>query len=450
MKSFFANYNKIFKDYNILEFNYQWFKWGGLFHDKLPLFSVKRHRGIFLQIVRHFYFLFRFFSTKSRKIIKTDVLAFYETSNQKKVIIDVCEHIKEFKQIRLLVLDCFSKAVKSEETFLVTFNILDVVLGIIYGLINCFNIIRKLNNIDNRLYKNQLSDFLSAYAWTSYFLRILVVSRPSCVIIANDHNPSNRSLIAVCNILNIKTIYIQHASITRFMPPICCDLNFVYGSATKDLYGEIRKIESNPSYFIKDHHEIILSGVQKNLYNTFSIVNNTKTAIGIAINHDDPIQSVKNLIDKLSIKTKSNIILRFHPSQEKESIKVLYNTFRNYNNVLVSNPLEMNLGEFFSKVKLVIAGNSGILLDAIINNLPTFYFKFDTDSFDDFYYFVKYRLTTEKNIEELSKIDFDNDNFNYPDSKDILYFDNSFNNAFSFKESKFIANKIFNSYLNMK
>jgi hypothetical protein len=114
MKSFFANYNKIFKDYNILEFNYQWFKWGGLFHDKLPLFSVKRHRGIFLQIVRHFYFLFRFFSTKSRKIIKTDVLAFYETSNQKKVIIDVCEHIKEFKQIRLLVLDCFSKAVKSE------------------------------------------------------------------------------------------------------------------------------------------------------------------------------------------------------------------------------------------------------------------------------------------------------------------------------------------------
>ena len=448
MNSFIANYNKIFADYNILEFNYQWFKWGGLFHEKLPLFSVKRHRGIFLQIVRHFYFLFRYFSTNSRKIVKNDVVAFYETSNQKKVIIDVCEHIKEFKQIRLLVLDCYSKSIKSEDTVLVTFNILDVVLGFIYGLINSFNIIRKLSNIDNRLCKNQLSDFLSAYAWTSYFLRILLASRPSCVILANDHNPSNRSLIAVCNILNIKTIYIQHASITRFMPPICCDLNFLYGSATKDLYEEIRKIERNPSYFIKDHYEIILTGVQKNSYNTFSVVNNSKNAIGIAVNQDDPIQSVKNLIDKLSINSKSRIILRFHPSQEKESIKVLYNTFRHYDNVLISSPIEMNLGEFFSKVKLVIAGNSGILLDAIINNLPTFYFKFDTASFDDFYYFVKYRLTTEINVEEIIKIDFDN--FNNVDARDILYFDNSFNNTFSFKESKFIANKIFNTYLNKK
>lgn len=448
MHSFLSTYNRIFAHFNILDFNYQWFKWGSLFHDKLPMFSLKGYRGVFLQLVRHLYFLLRFFFVKAVKISKADIIAFYETSNQKKAIINVCEHIKKSQQLRLLVIDGLNRSENSKDIVLVSFSFLDVVFGSVYGLLNCYKIIDELNKIDNRLSKNQLSDFLSTYAWVSYFLRILIISRPSCVILSNDHNPSNRSLIAACNVLNIKTIYIQHASITRFMPPICCDLNFLYGHATKDLYEQIGSKDDSLSHFTKKHYEIILSGIQKNSNNTFRGNIKTKEAIGIAVNHDDPILSIKNLIDKLSESYESSIILRFHPSQGKDSIKRIFDTFKHYKNVVITSPHEMSLAAFFSEVKLVIAGNSGILLDSIINKLPTFYFRFDRNSFDDFYCFVKFKLITELSIEDISNKNFQTDVFNQLNIRDIQYFDNSYNNNLSFKETEFISNTIINRYFN--
>ncbi len=439
-------YNKLFSEFEILEFNYQWYKWGAEFHDLLPLFSNRKYSGLFFQTLRHFYFLIKNFCLIKKNVKKCDFIVFFETANQKKVLIDVCKGLVENKNSKILIIDAYDN---NNEYQNVRFDIFDIFYGIYFAFKGLYCIFKKVKNIDTRIASNQLSDFLSPYVWARYFIQLLIKTRPKFVLLSNDHNPSNRTLIAICNLLEIKTIYIQHASITKFMPPICCDINFLFGKSTQDLYSEISFSSSYYSKFDKSDYKIVLSGIQKKRpINISTTKSEIKSVIGIAINHDDPINEVQKLIDELIKSHELEVILRYHPSQSIESIRAINTIFSNYNNVSIIPPNEMSIEIFFSNIIFLIAGNSAILLESTTNLTPSFYYRFDQNGMNDMYNFVKNGLVKELNYDSLSKLNL-NELRNYElDNSRIQYFDYSYNNIICYNESAYIANYISINLLN--
>ena len=435
-------YLKIITQYNILDFNFQWYKWGKLFHEKFTLFSKNKHQSIFLQILKLLYFNLRFLTIKKKRYRKCDVLFFYETSNQKKALKNISEKLV-YNNINVLVLNGMTRKSNQIYESSVSFNIFDLLFSIHYITINLKNIISNLKKIDKQLIKYQLSDFLAPFIWIYYFIDIIESTKPKLVVISNDHNPSNRSLISVCNIFQIKTVYIQHASITPFMPPICCDMNFLYGRATKDIYFKINNSDESNSNFKKRNFEIIYSGIQKYNFDYFFTKDNSELLkIGIAINQDDPISEIKLLIDRiLHFKKKSKIILRYHPGQSSDSKKIIYKYFGGLKNIEISNPNIMNLNDFFKKITFLIAGNSGIILDSVIRMKPTYYFMFDKSSIYDVYQFIKYGLVEEIKDDNILLI-LTKKCYNIHNKDNIKYFDETFDTKFSGDEINLICHKI--------
>lgn len=86
------------------------------------------------------------------------------------------------------------------------------------------------------------STFCSVYTYLSYFYRVLSQVRPGFVITANDHNVPNRCMLAVAHHLGIKTVYLQHASVSNLFPALRVNYAFLDGQCALDTY---RKCELN-------------------------------------------------------------------------------------------------------------------------------------------------------------------------------------------------------------
>lgn len=237
---------------------------------------------------------------------------------------------------------------------------------------------------------NQYYDLLfSVNGSYSECYRIIKRNKPKAIIFSNDHLVISRALLLAANDLRINTYYIQHASISKYFPPLEFTYSLLEGQDSLDKYtkcsnGNIDSI-------------IYLVGMSK--FDDYSDQKNKKEKIenlGIAFNLVDSVNDVYETA--ISIKKaypNLKIVVRPHPADRRD-----FSLFKR-TDLEWSDPNEEDAFKFLIGIDGLIAGDSNIHLEATLLNITSIYYKYDGVQ-SDYYGFVKNGLIdSSKNIAEL-------------------------------------------------
>ena len=126
----------------------------------------------------------------------------------------------------------------------------------------------------------------------------------------NDHYPLNLLLQREAHTSGIKTVYIQHASVTEEFPELTADINLLFSQDSSEKYRNTQKKKV-----------IILSDLR--FVNMKKIEVNTKTSrqtVMIVFNKRDDIGTVGRLASSLAKIMRMNIILRPHPDDARKGL----------------------------------------------------------------------------------------------------------------------------------
>jgi hypothetical protein len=216
---------------------------------------------------------------------------------------------------------------------------------------------------------------------------VLKKYRPKCLILANDHSEKQRALLNAAKQLNIPVIYIQHASISDFMPPLDFDLSLLEGQDAWDKYKKLGKIQG----------EVRLIGMPK--FDSFMRHRNTsKTVqnIGICSNLFDNQAGITRQIKTIQSKFPTKkITFRPHPADKRH--------FEIPDSVVISTKSE-GIFDFLKRQDLLIAGSSSVHLEAVLLNVSSIYFEVSPmqKNMQDAYGYVKNGLIEQANdLEDL-------------------------------------------------
>jgi hypothetical protein len=211
---------------------------------------------------------------------------------------------------------------------------------------------------------------------------ILKKHRPKCLILANDHSEKQRALLNAAKRLNIPTVYIQHASISDFMPPLDFDLSLLEGQDAWDKYKKLGRIQG----------EVRLIGMPK--FDNFIQYRNTSATvhnIGICANLFDNQEDITKVIQTIQRKfSKNKITFRPHPGDKRK--------FEIPDSVTNSTK-EESIFEFLKKQDLIISGSSSVHLEAVLLNVSSIYFEVSVmqKNMQDAYGYVKNGLVEQAN-----------------------------------------------------
>lgn len=218
------------------------------------------------------------------------------------------------------------------------------------------------------------------------------------VVFANDHNVHNRLFLNSCKKMNIKTYYLQHASITDKFPPLSFDYSFLFGEKDFHKYRSIGEVNG--------YVELVGSPKFDSLYKIRKgEVNNIQT-IGIAYNILDEIKKIKELIDHFLINTSFQIVIRPHPGDPRRL------DIQNQR-ISWSIPNKSSMCKFLKNIDVLLAGDSSIHLEALYTNTKSYLINFK-DGISDSYEFKSSGIFEEiciKDVSQLKKTNIQDDYF---------------------------------------
>lgn len=206
--------------------------------------------------------------------------------------------------------------------------------------------------------------------WLTYGLYIaarlwLRKIQPRVVVFGSDHAVEQRVIRKAAREENIKTVYIQHASVTDEFPVLEFDYALLQGMDTLKTYDKIG--ESKTIVYLVGNPK--LDGYQQNINRK-----NTVDTLGICTNKLDPIRRVEELIIKIKAYfPEMHVILRPHPgdakAQEWQQLAKKYA-------LEFSNSKTEDSFHYLSRIDCIIAGNSNIHLEAVLLNVYPLFFDF--------------------------------------------------------------------------
>jgi hypothetical protein len=239
--------------------------------------------------------------------------------------------------------------------------------------------------------------------WRSYGLIIvfelyLHFLSPKALILSNDHSREHIIISLICKKNKIPVFFIPHGIFwgkTLQENPMFFDYALVAGEAQK---LKIKRILPDSKLYV------IGRPLSDSSLKKFNKSNELKN-IGICVNLIDNLTNIEKLIDILKQNLKLGITLRAHPDlQNSVDIKKIVSAHK----IESSNSLRETPTEFLEKVDGIIAGCSGILLDAAeMNVYPIFYDS--SKHYDDFNGFVKnglahFAATPEDCVKQLKEL----------------------------------------------
>src|SRR5690606_16980309 len=202
-------------------------------------------------------------------------------------------------------------------------------------------------------------------------LRLLRRYKPKGIIFSNDQEIIPRAILSAAKELNIKTFYVQHASVSKYFPPLGFDYALLEGEDAKQKYLEIGKTRT----------KIELIGMPKfDEFAQFVNINTKVRAVGIAYNSMDDLLIVESIFRQL----KNNFPdlefkVRPHPSDKRRSP---------FNRNDISNPREESSFDFLKKIDALIAADSSIHLEAVLLNVYSLSYSFNKEETKDYYGFI--------------------------------------------------------------
>lgn len=361
--------------------------------DNLPhLTRTKpRFRGIFFTLLKFAYFNFRHLSIHLRKnpIGKADFFIFAGTENQINSLESTAESL--IKKRTTVTGSANKKLLNSDlrrnlyQPFRLSLS--DVAKSFFLLSLRSPRIYHLIKNNYSDVSDWCLNDFLRAYPYLSYFHKILKKTKPKYILVSNDHNVSNRSLLAVAHQLDIKTVYLQHASVSNIFPALRVDYAFLDGQCALETYQDCEKNQPNANRNLPSP-TVILSGQKK----TLSRKAEKKSAVvGFALNALDNIAEAIKLTNQLA-SFGYEICVRWHPGQARTEAQVLQDSLESNEKISFSDPSAEPVGNFLGKVSWLISGNSSIHLEAALAGVLPIYFELTPPDTPDYYGYAKHGL----------------------------------------------------------
>lgn len=200
------------------------------------------------------------------------------------------------------------------------------------------------------------------------------------LIMANDHNQTNRCMIELAEKYDIKTIYTQHASVTDRFPALHFDYSFLDGLESYEKYKKVGDIKGR----------VFLSGSPRYDFLHAYSGKIESDVIGIGLSEADKIEKVIEMCSFIKSRSTSKIIVRPHPRTEPTFPSDVFTN----KGVSVSFPSKENSLSFLSQVSILIANESGIHLDAAIMHKRSIMYNFSDNDVMDWYGFIKQGLIT--------------------------------------------------------
>ena len=362
--------------------------------DNLPhlLRKKPRYRGLILQVPKYGVLLLRELKLKQRPELSrpTKFFVFAGTANQ----IGSLDHtIDSLKQRGESVLAIGNKAFiddSDRSACYVPFSldIIDVLRSITLLVTRGFGLYKTLKAKHAVSVDWHFASFCSVYNYLVYFHRVLRQVKPEFVITANDHNVPNRCLLAVAHQLGIKTVYLQHASVSPIFPALRVDYAFLDGQCALDTY---RQCEPNQPATARTVPvpQVILSGQKKHLKRS---ENRNTQVVGIALNTLDDVRASIEFINALAHEG-LQVRLRWHPGQAVKDTKQFREAFAANQCVSLSDPRQEPISSFMEGIGWLIAGNSSIHLEAALAGVMPIYHELTPPDHPDYYGYVKNGLT---------------------------------------------------------
>lgn len=245
-----------------------------------------------------------------------------------------------------------------------------------------------MDQSQRKSFRQGISDVLLSYPFYYVCFLWFKWTRPRAVVIVNDHVYSTRIMVYWANKFNIPSFYLQHASVTEGFPKLDMMYAFLEGEDAMEKYIKAGS----------DRAKISLIGIPK-LDEFYHRINETKQIrrIGIASNGLEPLNRVYELI--LFIQEnfpEQQVFYRPHLTESYGDRKSELDQFLTRikelkKTVLISDPFKQNVMEYLTQIDCLIAGDSGIHLEAVWVNVTSIYFRSE-GYFFDYYGFVKRKL----------------------------------------------------------
>jgi hypothetical protein len=345
---------------------------------------------------------------------KVDVLFFGNSDNNYRAFESILENLKN-KNVKFRYL-------KDESDF-------PFIKSIYRSFPYIWDLLRKYKMSDKyhrNLIKESFLSYLFIYGKYLTAKEAIHNYQPRILVLANDHSPMNRCFLKIATEYNIKTVYVQHASVSNKFPMLYFDYSFLDGEESFEKYSKKSKKGS----------KILLSGASRydRFYQT-TICNKNK--IGIAVNEYDDFEIVSKLCEKLIDSGFNNIIVRPHPSMGQWNKKwfILHNI--EFSDASLTPP-----NDYLSELILNISNISSIHLDASIIKIPTVQYQLSKKTIWDQYQYIDKKLVKQaNNFSELIEY-IHNPQKIIPETSVVQYFVASAYSEYEGKVGKFIADYI--------
>ncbi|WP_187263666.1 hypothetical protein [Pontibacter beigongshangensis] len=217
-----------------------------------------------------------------------------------------------------------------------------------------------------------------AIGFYEVYLQKLQQYKPQCIIFANDHTPDARAMLLAAKKLGIKTVYIQHASVSPHFPPLQFDLNLLEGQDSWDKYKQCGPISG----------QVELVGMPKSdAYVLYRSRKKLISTIGLGCNLMDDISEVEQLVKSVIRRFQQvQVVVRPHP-RDTRNFDFLQQLSPQ---VSLSAASTETTFDYLKRIDVQISANSGIHLEAVLLNVWSVFFNLNQkEQLHDYYGFIK-------------------------------------------------------------
>lgn len=307
-------------------------------------------------------------SVQEKQIISTSLLFIANTINNERALAPIWRKLEK-ESYAVITLENIDKYYPKELLYQYSLKyIWPLILMYIRSNANDRRVIR--NNMDTVMY-------------TMGFLRITedIINSSSIklVVMANDHSPLQRSFQFHASMYGIKTMYVQHATVTDKFPPLNFDISVLDGKDSFDKYVQAGPVKGN----------VFLLGNPR--FDSIPLYREKKTnefSIGVAVSRVDDIQVTRLAIMQLIQDGYSRIIFRPHPNILHDKAWISFMDELLSIDIPISNPYNENPYCFLGKIGILISGESGLHLDSLLMDVPSICYNFSNGRLFDIYGYV--------------------------------------------------------------
>lgn len=366
--------------------------YGQRFHDLKHLQDAEpRYQGAALRLLIYIYTLLR--KTRLRfspRISPTKYLVYAGTRNQLGALASTISCLRDKGQSVVLVVPRSLSGTNGIGNFdhqVISLSVLDFVRVLALTTTRLFTVFHTVKAMSPDLLRKRFDIFLQPHIDLIYFDRLLSCTNPKYVIVSNDHNIPNRSLLALARNRGCKTVYMQHASVSAVFPALNVDYAFLDGKSAYETYLQCERNQPATDSQL-EHRQVVLSGQKKALSRHNRSLK--PEVVGLAVNALDNLTDLSIFVKKIS-DYGINLKVRWHPGLSPKLVDSLKSALAPYK-VGYSDPCAESVNDFLSSVCALIAGNSSIHLESALCGVPTFYYEISAANKPDYYGYVKHGL----------------------------------------------------------